>query len=356
MRGIVHVIISALTAVMLILVPAATSAQENFPPEPKACCITDGAHSRTWLTSGEPKALILCIHGLGLCSSGFEDFAEHMTARGFNCVAIDIHGFGNETEREPVDFDRTLVDLRSLLAKMRAHYPDKPIFIVGESLGGSMAIRLAALEDGKLAGIICSAPAWKVCKQKRTILKAVVSWFQPHERLTWIAEALMDEATHNPLLKQHWIEDPHHKLHMSPTEELELNKFVKRTPTFLSGVTHTPVLFVQRVNDRLVQPQAVAQMFASLPIRDKELLLINGTDHLIVEEGQGDGFTIEEIGKWIEGARMSLNAPQPTGALISSGEFSNEATRLFHLAKIDRPVLIKWPTPLNAGAEPATVH
>jgi len=340
MRVSIHMLLSALTAIMVTVFPATTSAQNTCALPSESCCITAGAHSRTWLTSGDPKALILCVHGLGLCSNGFEDFGEHMAQRGFNCIAVDIHGFGTEDEREPIDLDGTLVDLRGLLSTIRAQYPGKPIFVVGESLGGSMAIRLAALEDGQLAGIICSAPAWKVCKQKRTVCKAVASWFQPQQRLTWIAEALMDEATNNPLLKKHWIEDPTHRLQMSPKEQIEVNKFVRRTPRFLSSIIHTPVLFVQRVNDRLVQPQAVAQMFAALPTRDKEFLLINGSDHLIVEEGQGDGFTIDEIGDWMEGARLSSNLRNDAGAIIASGRLSDDAAKLFHIARIDRPLII----------------
>ena len=40
------------------------------------------------------KALMLCVHGLGLHHRAFESFAERIIGQGFTVVSFDVRGFG----------------------------------------------------------------------------------------------------------------------------------------------------------------------------------------------------------------------------------------------------------------------
>ncbi len=50
----------------------------------------------TWLPSSEkPKAVILCVHGLGLHNGTYADFGKRMAGLGYAVYAIDVRGFGS---------------------------------------------------------------------------------------------------------------------------------------------------------------------------------------------------------------------------------------------------------------------
>ncbi len=53
----------------------------------------------SWLpTNGNPRAAILCVHGLGLHDGTYADFGQRMAELGYATYAIDVRGFGSFME------------------------------------------------------------------------------------------------------------------------------------------------------------------------------------------------------------------------------------------------------------------
>ncbi|MBB5210545.1 alpha/beta fold hydrolase [Microbulbifer hydrolyticus] len=98
------------------------------------------------------KPVMLCLHGLTRNSADFEELAEHM-ARDFRVLVPDQRGRG-KSQWDPVA-DRYqpntyVADTLGLLNQLNIH----KVIIVGTSMGGLMAMIMAATARDRIAGIV----------------------------------------------------------------------------------------------------------------------------------------------------------------------------------------------------------
>ena len=110
----------------------------------------------------KPRVVLLCIHGLGLYSGSYKDFGMIMSRRGIAVYAIDVRGFGSWMKsggKEEVDFTGCLSDIASAILSIRAAMPGLPFFLLGESMGGAIALRFASEHPEMIDGLISSVPA-----------------------------------------------------------------------------------------------------------------------------------------------------------------------------------------------------
>jgi acylglycerol lipase len=126
--------------------------------------MADGARLayRRWSPeAGEPKAVILALHGFNDHSRSWEMPAETWRRAGIATYAYDQRGFGRSPAPGVWPGTETLVaDLREAIGALGARHPQAPIFVAGESMGG--AVIMAAHRAGGLAatrGAILGAPA-----------------------------------------------------------------------------------------------------------------------------------------------------------------------------------------------------
>ncbi|MCT4711762.1 alpha/beta hydrolase [Enterobacteriaceae bacterium H11S18] len=107
--------------------------------------------------SGVP---LLFIHGLG-CASSFE-YPRIYADPAFGSrrsVLIDLPGSGYS--EKPDAFDYTTSDQAAVAAELVEHLGLHRFYLYGHSMGGSIAIQLAALMSAKIAGLIVSEPNFK---------------------------------------------------------------------------------------------------------------------------------------------------------------------------------------------------
>lgn len=101
-------------------------------------------------TAGAP--VVVCLHGLMRTGRDFEDLAEHLAPR-YRVIVPDVRGRGFSA-RDPTyanyQIPVYLADLGRLLAELGA----ARVTIVGTSMGGLMAMVLAAMQPQMVAGIV----------------------------------------------------------------------------------------------------------------------------------------------------------------------------------------------------------
>jgi alpha-beta hydrolase superfamily lysophospholipase len=123
----------------------------------------DGAELpvRTWMPVGEPKAVVLALHGFDDSRDAFEIPAPSFTAAGIAVFAPDQRGFGAAPDRGRWPGSATLADdAATMLTILRQRYPKAPLYAMGESMGGAVLMTLAARHDAPaIDGWILLAPA-----------------------------------------------------------------------------------------------------------------------------------------------------------------------------------------------------
>lgn len=111
----------------------------------------------------EPRAVLLALHGFNDYSNSFAEPGPGpwFARQGITLVAIDQRGFGRAPGHGLWAGDRRMAeDVAAVAALLRAEYPDVPLYLIGESMGGAVAMRAMALDEPpEVDGLILSAPA-----------------------------------------------------------------------------------------------------------------------------------------------------------------------------------------------------
>ena len=106
------------------------------------------------------KTLLVFIHGAAGYAAYFRESMKYFAERGFVCVAPDITGHG-ERAGDDVQNARVsdyVLDMQSFITRIvRAEYPKQKMVLVGHSMGGLIAQKLA--EDGMSHAVVLITPA-----------------------------------------------------------------------------------------------------------------------------------------------------------------------------------------------------
>ena len=108
------------------------------------------------LLPGKPKAGVLLIHGLSDSPYSLRSLGERLHAAGAHVVGMRVPGHGTA----PSELTRTTwQDMAAAVVlamrHLREQVPDRPLYIIGYSNGGALAVHyaLSTLEDSGLPPI-----------------------------------------------------------------------------------------------------------------------------------------------------------------------------------------------------------
>jgi len=127
----------------------------------------DGAELavQRWLPSSNPqippKAIILALHGMNDYANAFAIPGAWWAQNGIATYAYDQRGFGRAPHRGYWPGEAALADdLDTMVTLLHDRYRGVPLFVLGESMGGAVAM-IAMTRPGhpKVDGVILSAPA-----------------------------------------------------------------------------------------------------------------------------------------------------------------------------------------------------
>jgi alpha-beta hydrolase superfamily lysophospholipase len=97
--------------------------------------------------------ILLYLHGARWNVSGSAPRIHRMQELGFSVLAIDYRGFGKSTATLPSE-DMAYEDAKAAWDWLAAKYPNRPRYVFGHSLGGAIAIDLAARVDDEQGTIV----------------------------------------------------------------------------------------------------------------------------------------------------------------------------------------------------------
>lgn len=143
----------------------------------------DGANLplRIWKPDGPPRIAVLALHGFNDYSNAFEDAATDWAEHGVITYAYDQRGFGGAPNRGYWAGTEAYVDdLRMAANLVRAHHPGLPFYILGESMGGAIAmVAMASDAPPTNDGVILVAPAvWG--RDFMPFYQTIPLWFSAH--------------------------------------------------------------------------------------------------------------------------------------------------------------------------------
>lgn len=128
-----------------------------------AIILSDGTSLayRQWIPATQPNAVVLALHGFNDYSYAFEQAGAFLAQREVAVYAYDQRGFGKTQQAGIWPGRENLVnDVREIIALLKSRYPQKPLYVLGESMGGAVVMSACA-ENGcpQADGLILAAPA-----------------------------------------------------------------------------------------------------------------------------------------------------------------------------------------------------
>ena len=294
----------------------------------------------SWLP-GKRKARVamLCIHGFSLHKGCFEAFGQAMAKEGIAVYAMDLRGFGelkDKGDNTELDFDGCLADIKGMLELIHKRHPDLPVIILGESMGGAVALRATALYPDLLSGLIAAVPArdrfGMTGKEKVVGLRAVLrTLFGGFTRpIKDVAMSAVEKISKKEEVRSEWKSDPLMRTSFSPKEFVQLDRFMADNLEVASMVKQTPVLFIQGTNDKLIRPAGTWKLYERLATPRRQMVLSKNSEHLIFEEAQFRADDLTFVLAWITRNVSPLDADiaQSTESLrvvASQEEYSDDA-------------------------------
>jgi alpha-beta hydrolase superfamily lysophospholipase len=257
-----------------------------------------------WLDATQPlKGIIICVHGLGLNAKSYKSFANSITPYGYMVIAFDVRGFGSYLSSkvgDKLNFSQCLSDISTVLKIINQDNPGTPIYLLGESMGGAIALQVTASHPELMNGLICSVPAGSRYKASSTDLDVALHMVKGINKPFDIGTKLINQATQRESLKKQWQADPFNRLSLSPKELVEFAVFMKQNKAAATQIANTPVIIFQGVQDKLVKRTGTMEIYNSIPNKDKDLVLIGSSEHLIFENTICPKSTITAIIGWME--------------------------------------------------------
>jgi alpha-beta hydrolase superfamily lysophospholipase len=266
-----------------------------------------------WEAEYEPQAVIVGLHGMNDYANAFHMAAPWWAGQGITTYAFDQRGFGRSPHRGVWGGEALMCeDLRTCVELARERHPGVPVAVVGESMGGAVAIAaFASSRPPRAERLALLAPAvWGWSSQplpNRTAL-----WFTAHV------------AGSRVIKPPRWVTQ-----HIRASDNIDELRAMGADPLMiwgarsdaLWGLTHlmetawastgrlrVPTAYLYGANDEIIPPEPTIQAAARLPHGDRTALYRDGW-HLLLRDRQA-----ERVWKDVAAFVAEPRAPLPSGA------------------------------------------
>lgn len=265
---------------------------------------------RSWLPEKTPaKAVLVALHGFNDYSNAFSFPADYLSRHGIACYAYDQRGFGNAPERGLwAGIDTYAADLTGFTKELRKLYPDTPLYILGESMGGAITIvAMTGNNPPDADGAILVAPAvWA---------RKTMPWYQ-----RWLLAVASNTVP--------WLELSGKGLGVIPSDNIEMRKTLGRDPLVIKATRvdtlyglsnlmdealaradklHIPALVQYGKKDQVIPKEPTFLMLEKVPSTTRKAFYDQGY-HMLLRDLQREK-PLADIAAWV----ADHNQPLPYG-------------------------------------------
>jgi alpha-beta hydrolase superfamily lysophospholipase len=287
-----------------------------------------------WDVAGgaEPWAVVVGLHGMDDYANAFHLAGPYWAGRGIATYAYDQRGFGRSPERGVWGGDTLMTeDLRTFVALVRARFPHATIAVVGESLGGAVAIEAFASDRPPAAD--------------RLVLAAPAVWGWSSQPLAY--RLALQTAAHLAPAKV-FTPPGFVTEHISASDNVDELIAMGRDPLMIWGARsdalyglvgamqrgwedigriRTPTLYLLGAHDQIIPAKPALQAAARLPAGDRTAYYAKGW-HLLLRDKQARN-VYDDVAAFIRdpAAPLPSGAPPIPGAGVAGGALVTRAAK-----------------------------
>ena len=254
-----------------------------------------------WLPEEDVKAVLLVVHGLGEHCGRYMNVVDHFVPLGYAIYALDHIGHGkSEGAREIVktfeDYTETLEIFHQMVVEWQ---PNKPIFLLGHSMGGTISTCYLLDHQADFEGAVISAPLVKIgesVSQATITMAKILSKVAPKMGV----QALdFNAISRDPKVVEAYVNDPLVFHGKTPARlGAELLSALARISAEASKIK-IPFILVQGAEDLLVDPEGAQEFYDMASSEDKTLKIYDGLYHEVFNEPERE-MVLTDVETWLE--------------------------------------------------------
>jgi len=260
-------------------------------------------YRQAWLPDKKDiRASVVLLHGLGEHSGRYAEVAGHLVAAGCAVYALDHRGHGRSGgHRVVVDrFAHAVEDIHTLIRHAKNEQKRKPLFLLGHSMGGALAISTAIKHGSDIDALILSGPAVALDGAPPLIgpISSLLSLLAPKMGLFSIDPALVSR---DQSMVDAYASDPLNAHGKVPARTLsEIVKFVAVVPALLHAIK-MPLLVQHGSEDKLAGVKGSEMVVKRVSSTDVTLKVYPGLYHEIYNELPADRAQVfADLVAWIK--------------------------------------------------------
>jgi len=276
---------------------------------------------RKWLPQSDAdhpvKAVILALHGFNDYSNAFDGPGEAWAQQGIATYAYDQRGFGAAPERRLWPGRGALAaDAATAAQILRGLYRGVPIYLVGESMGGAVAVVALTGESGTAVpdvdGVILTAPAvWG--RPTMGVMPRLALWVGVRlaPGLTLSGRGLEVKPSDNIAILRALARDPL-VIHQTRIDTIYGLVDLMDAALASGAVLDTPLLLMYGAKDEIIPKAPIERFVGSLPAelpRRRRLAWYADGYHMLLRDLEASA-VIADVASWV----LAPAAPLPSGA------------------------------------------
>lgn len=251
-------------------------------------------------------AEIVIAHGFGEHSGRYSALTDHLARHNYSVTAYDHrgHGLSDGLPGHVEGFSEYEDDLDRILAWVTSHGQSRPLFLIGHSMGGLIALRYVATRSDSFSAAVISAPLIEVAvpvPAHKLMIAKVGARIAPRLRLD--NEINPAHLSRDPEVGRAYAADPLVNRKVSPKWFAEATRAMHEVTEWASKITR-PILVMHGTEDRLASADATKRLFERIGSSDKELVIYPGFYHELFNEPEKQE-VFERVTEWLEKYRQA---------------------------------------------------
>ena len=256
---------------------------------------------RRWQPDGLPRGEVLLVHGFIEHGGRYGPTAEALARRGYAVSATDLRGHGKSAgpRCSIQSFDQYVDDLDGCFERVVRRAAGKPVFVLGHSLGGLIAVSWCIRGGRAPSGLILSGPALQVGHR-------LFPWLR---RLAGLGNALFPRLrlvrmggrsiSRDPAVVAQFRDDPlvfHGRFPVRSGAEILRAGDLARTAF---QQIRASLLILHGTADRVAAVEASRELLHRAAAADKTLRLYPGLYHEVLNEPEREQ-VLDDLIQWLD--------------------------------------------------------
>jgi acylglycerol lipase len=254
---------------------------------------------QSW-SPAQTRGVVIIVHGFGEHSNRYGHVAQRLVAEGYATYALDHRGHGRSAGPRAV-IDRladAVSDIDRLVVLAGDAHSGLPVFMLGHSMGGLLAVQYALEHQDRLTGLLLSGAlaALDAAPAPARLIARMLSVLAPRAGLIALDASLVSR---DPQVVAAYRADPmvhHGKLPARTVAELIAAG--RRFPEVVAEI-RVPTLIMYGSEDRLCPPSGSVMLGERIGAADITVVPYAGLYHEILNEPEQEA-VLDDVCAWLD--------------------------------------------------------